>query len=159
MKTRFESLYGKPPRNNAIRVFRCSTYVHIGRANRKSKFEDKASFVMYVTLRNALHHVNLPDRRALVSTKHVSFDETWLPLGTEENIGYNKKYDTYDNEPQHDGVGIMCYPTGRSEVDANGANERPQALNDNANAAKESTRDHSEEHRLPMCSPRKGHAC
>lgn len=53
-------------------------------------------------------------------------------------------YDTYDNKPQHAGVCIMRYPTERFEIYATFINEGPNATDDNASVAQEST-PHSKE--------------
>lgn len=75
MKTPFELLHGKPSRNNHTRVFGHATYVYIYKANGKCKFENRANLDMYVRLRNGLDYVYVREGIALVTNKHVLFDE------------------------------------------------------------------------------------
>lgn len=75
-------------KNNHIRILGCAAYSLIYMANRKSKSKHSETLKMYAVLRNGLLRMYIPWRRALVNTKHVSFEETWLLSRIEDNISH-----------------------------------------------------------------------
>lgn len=146
MRTPISLLYSKSPRNDHARTFGCVAYVRILKANRKFKFEDRSTLQIYVELRNGLHHVNIPGRRALVTTKHVLFYETLFRLESEENIGLQEMSHIKDIEPQHNCMGVMRYPSMQFKRYGTGSNEGRQTSDYSANEAEKYERVAEEKH-------------
>lgn len=89
MKTPHELFFAIPSRNDKLHVFGYGAYVYVHKLNRKTEFSRQALLCSYDGLRNGLHHVYVPGRTELLTTKHVSFDEPSFSLATSDQKTLN----------------------------------------------------------------------
>lgn len=75
MRTPMEALLGTASNNSRLHIFRCETYYQVHKANRESKFVEKAEKVVYLGNDHGLYRIYIPVIQSILTTKHALFDE------------------------------------------------------------------------------------
>lgn len=73
MKTPYEMLFKRKPDNSRIRVFGCTSYVHVHKPNHTSKLGNHSQKGRFLGNSNGLHRVQVLNDKHDMETKHVSF--------------------------------------------------------------------------------------
>lgn len=90
MKTSFKLCFEKAPITKMIKVLRSEAYTYIHKASRKTKLLDHVKSSIYLGTEGGLYRVRLLRSSQVITTKHVTFDESFfLCSGTDDknNVG------------------------------------------------------------------------
>lgn len=73
-------LMGNAPDSSKLRNFGCAAYVHKHKEHRARKLDDGADKNLYMATRYGLYRIYMPRNKAVVTSKHVSFDGLKCPF-------------------------------------------------------------------------------